>query len=325
MDFDLTPDQQAIEDALAQMVERHSTLPVGEPTYLKTNAALEADLKASGFLDIAREDGLGDLEAVMLIEAIAKIPYACEAAASALVAPNLTDLSLPGPVALVRLAPGGQLPASPIRFLRAGGTCLVDTGTDVRVVPLTDANVEPAKAIYNFPYGRLKGVDVKNAPVLEGADVDTLRRVWRVGVAAEIVGAMDAAIETTVAYVKERKAFNQPLGAFQAIQHRLSECAVLLSSARLLTREAAWSGDAKAAALALAHAQEAAAKIIYDCQQFHGAIGLTLEYPLHYWTYRLRQLQGELGGPVAQAQAAADLAYAGNTPIGDPFAGDALH
>lgn len=320
MDFDLTQDQQQIEEALAQMVERHSVLPVGDPTYVKTSPELDRDLKASGFLNIAREEGLGDLEAVMLIDAVAKIPYASEVAASALVAPNVTARELPGPIALTRLPLG-----SPIRFLKAGGTLLVDTGVDIRVIALTADNVEPTGSIYNFPYGRLVGVDPSTAPVLEGAHPDEFRRCWRLGLAAEIVGAMDLSIATTVAYVKERKAFNQPLGAFQAIQHRLSECAVMLNSARLLTREAAWSGQPKAAALAASYAQEAAAKVVYDCQQFHGAIGLTLEYPLHYWTYRLRQLQGELGGPVVLAQAAADMSYAANQPIGDPFGADALN
>jgi hypothetical protein len=39
--------------------------------------------------------------------------------------------------------------------------------------------------------------------------------------------------------------------------------------------------------------------------QFNGALGITLEHPLHYWTYRLTALQAELGGSSRQALAAA--------------------
>jgi hypothetical protein len=50
-------------------------------------------------------------------------------------------------------------------------------------------------------------------------------------------------------------------------------------------------------------------RLVTETHQFHGAIGLTLEYPLHFWTYRLKALQGELGGPTAQALAAADQMF----------------
>jgi len=42
-------------------------------------------------------------------------------------------------------------------------------------------------------------------------------------------------------------------------------------------------------------------KVIYDCHQFSGTMGLTLEFPLHQWTFRLKVLQGEAGGRVAQS------------------------
>ena len=58
------------------------------------------------------------------------------------------------------------------------------------------------------------------------------------------------------------------------------------------------------------YAQEVGARIVLDCQQMHGAMGCTLEYPLHFWTYRLKVLQGELGGFLAQAESAADLLWA---------------
>ncbi len=314
MNFDMTEDQQAIQAALDQMVERHGELPVGDPAYVKINPAIERELAGGGFMDIARQEGLGALEAVLLVDAVGRIPYAVEAMASALVVPMLTDRELPGPVALAAAPAQGA-----IRFLGETGTLLVDAGDVVRVLDLSTVATVAAPSFYGYPFRALDGVDVGAAPVLEGASPETLRQYWRLGLAAEIAGAMDAAIATTVNYVKARKQFGQPLGAFQAIQHRLSECAVFQQGARMLVREAAWSGSPHAAALAAAYAQEAAARVVYDCQQFHGAIGLTLEYPLHYWTYRLRRLQGELGGPVGNATAAADMSWKADEVIGDPF------
>ena len=47
----------------------------------------------------------------------------------------------------------------------------------------------------------------------------------------------------------------------------------------------------------------------YDLHQFLGAMGMTLEHPLHLWTYRLKALIGELGGRAEQAAAAADAIW----------------
>jgi alkylation response protein AidB-like acyl-CoA dehydrogenase len=55
---------------------------------------------------------------------------------------------------------------------------------------------------------------------------------------------------------------------------------------------------AESAAIA---AHEAVKRVLYETSQFHGAIGLTLEYPLHLWTYRLRVLQFELAEAVEAA------------------------
>jgi hypothetical protein len=311
MNFDLTEDQQAIEAALDQLVQRHGELPVGSADYVQTSAALERDLVSGGFRDIARQEGLGSFEAALLIEAAGRIPYAAEVMASSLLAPLVSNEPLDGPVA-VAAAPLSR----PIRFLAEGGTLLVDTGADVRIV--TAPRVEPVPSFYAYPFGRPLSVDLDKAAVAPIA-ADVFRQYWRLGLAAEIAGAMDAALARTVQYVKDRKQFGQPLGAFQAIQHRLSECAVLVKAVQLLVREAACSADPTAAALACAHAQEAAARLIYDTHQFHGAMGLTLEYPLHYWTYRLRALQGELDGASASAGIAADLLWREGEPVGDPL------
>jgi alkylation response protein AidB-like acyl-CoA dehydrogenase len=120
---------------------------------------------------------------------------------------------------------------------------------------------------------------------------------WRVALAAEAVGCMEMAIETTVRYACEREMFGTKLGSFQAVRHRLGECHVHAQAAKWLTREAAWSrADPARAAAAAAYAADVAKAVLDDCHQFHGAIGLTREHPLHLWTLRLQALRAELGG-----------------------------
>ena len=57
------------------------------------------------------------------------------------------------------------------------------------------------------------------------------------------------------------------------------------------------------------HAQESAARVVYDLHQFVGAMGMTLEFPLHLWTYRLKALLSELSGRGGQAQAVAEHCF----------------
>ena len=102
-----------------------------------------------------------------------------------------------------------------------------------------------------------------------------------------------------------RQQFGRPLGTFQALRHRMAECAVLAGGVRRLALKAAWSGDPGDAALAAFHAQDSATRVNYDVHQMMGAMGMTLEMSLHLWTYRMKALLSELGGRGANAAAVA--------------------
>ena len=120
---------------------------------------------------------------------------------------------------------------------------------------------------------------------------------------------MEAALQLVIDHVSARYAFNRPLGSFQAIQHRLAMAAETAESTRWLARRAAWSDAEEDAALAAGFAQTRVAQFTYDLHQFVGAMGLTLEFPLHLWTYRLRALVGELGGASVQGREVARLRW----------------
>jgi alkylation response protein AidB-like acyl-CoA dehydrogenase len=130
--------------------------------------------------------------------------------------------------------------------------------------------------------------------------------LWRIALAAEVAGAIDGALRFTIDYVSQRQQFGRPIGAFQAVQHRLAEVAVACEATRWLAFRAASSGSVEDALIACGYAQDMARVATRDLHQFNGAIGLTLEHPLHLWTYRARALLSELGGAGAQDLELAD-------------------
>jgi alkylation response protein AidB-like acyl-CoA dehydrogenase len=157
--------------------------------------------------------------------------------------------------------------------------------------------------------GRLK-VRPADPVTLSQSDAAEVRTWIRIALAAEASGLMQAAIASATEHLSVRKQFGRPLGSFQALRHRMAECAVLSGGTRWLMLRAAATGDAGNAALAAYHAQESATRLVYDLHQMLGAMGMTLEHPLHLWTYRLKALLSELGGRGGQALAVANHCFA---------------
>ncbi|MGW2326611.1 acyl-CoA dehydrogenase family protein [Streptomyces sp. NPDC001700] len=100
--------------------------------------------------------------------------------------------------------------------------------------------------------------------------------------AAEAVGAADAALARTVDHVRTREQFGRPIGSFQAVKHRLADVYVTVQSARSAAYYAAWAADGKegrvAGPLALAAALEAQRAAAGEAVQLHGGIGITWEH-----------------------------------------------
>jgi alkylation response protein AidB-like acyl-CoA dehydrogenase len=107
----------------------------------------------------------------------------------------------------------------------------------------------------------------------------------RIGIASQAIGVARAAYEATLAYVKERKAFGQPIGAFQMTQAKIADMKCKLDAALLLTLRAAWvKGQGQRfsneAAIAKLTASEAAMWITHQALQIHGGMGYSKEMPL---------------------------------------------
>jgi len=106
----------------------------------------------------------------------------------------------------------------------------------------------------------------------------------RVCVAAQALGIAQAAYDAAVSYAKERKQFGVEIARHQGIQFMISDMAVDLDAARLLTYRAAWQMQttgkvsAKEPAMAKLFASEAAHRICHRALQIHGGYGYTGEF-----------------------------------------------
>ncbi|SFT88045.1 hypothetical protein SAMN05444141_10477 [Pseudovibrio denitrificans] len=133
-------------------------------------------------------------------------------------------------------------------------------------------------------------------PALEAA-----RAAGVVAVCAEAVGAMDAAKDLTVEYLRVRTQFGRALGKFQALQHRMSTVLIEIEQARSALINVAGHLSAEPS---LRDKHVSAAKnligrvaqlVCEETIQLHGGIGMTEEYALGHYAKRLMMIDHQLG------------------------------
>jgi alkylation response protein AidB-like acyl-CoA dehydrogenase len=106
----------------------------------------------------------------------------------------------------------------------------------------------------------------------------------RLNIAASALGGAQAALDATLAYMGERRAFGHTLDRFQALQFRLAELEVRLQSARIFLRQAAWKLDrgepdaTKFCAMAKMLVTDNAFEVANACLQLHGGYGYLADY-----------------------------------------------
>jgi alkylation response protein AidB-like acyl-CoA dehydrogenase len=144
----------------------------------------------------------------------------------------------------------------------------------------------------------LDGVTVAAGDVLAGgwAEFDAVMERAVVLLAAQAVGGARYALEITTQYAKDRKQFDKPLGAFQALAHYLADAVTAIDGAEVLVWEAAWTADQGQSIAALAPmAKLFAGNTFRDttamAQQIFGGVGFTVEYDIQLYFRRAKQLQ----------------------------------
>lgn len=118
-------------------------------------------------------------------------------------------------------------------------------------------------------------------------------------------GVCDAALRMTARYTSERQQFGHPIAAFQAVAQRAADAYIDTTMVRLTAYQAASQlaegVDARAAVHTAAFwATEGAIRVVHAAQHLHGGIGVSLDYPLHRYFLRARQIAQTLGGPTRE-------------------------
>ena len=110
--------------------------------------------------------------------------------------------------------------------------------------------------------------------------------------ASQMAGAAGHTLAMAVEHAKERVAFGQPIGAFQAIQHMSANMLNGVDGSTMLAREALWRMDQKLpyrinVAQAKSFANEHCMMVCRSAQQIHGGMGFMLEFDLNLWYRRV--------------------------------------
>jgi alkylation response protein AidB-like acyl-CoA dehydrogenase len=176
-------------------------------------------------------------------------------------------------------------------------------GVRVTPTPTVDGTRKVATVeLDGAPGRRIGGADATEAIA---ATVD------RIGVAMVLdgVGAAERALELAVEYAKERRQFDRPIGAFQAVQHLCADMLRAVELARAAAYYACWACDAadagerhRAATMAQAFAADTLYQVGATAIQVFGGIGFTWEHDIHLFYKRLLTLQQHAGGATDQLE-----------------------
>jgi alkylation response protein AidB-like acyl-CoA dehydrogenase len=330
LNFDFTDDQQAIKrtarDFLASRLKPEKRRELAEAgTYDDGFWGEVSELGWPGiFIDEEHGgQGLGGIELVILQEelgyALAPTPFFSNAAAGFLIQHAGSDEQkqrwLPGIASgeargTVGVVAGGEAPLVPDAD-SASVIVLVD-GDSASVVEASAAEVEQRDTIDSTR--RFARVSANGGGEALSGDVQAGLDRAEIALAAELVGISQWAMETAVAYAKDRKQFDRPIGSYQAVAHRCAQMMLETEGARSAVYYAGWVADNEpeslslAASMAKAYAADAGWRVTASSLQVHGGIGFTWEHDLHFFLKRARTDGSLLGSPRSHRDRVAELA-----------------
>ena len=150
-----------------------------------------------------------------------------------------------------------------------------------------------------------KNVRVKKADILGKLDqgwkiVDDIIQLSAFAQCPWMLGGAQQALEMAVAYAKERRQFDRPIGSFQAIQHKCANTQVDVAAARDFIYQTAWKIDQKLPckkdiSMAKAWTSEAYRKACVEGIQIHGGIGITQDHDMQLYYRRAKAMEIAFG------------------------------
>jgi acyl-CoA dehydrogenase len=296
--------------------------------------ALWRNLEATGLARLTSSQDGGPAEAATVLSGLARHAAAVPIAETDLLAAWLAgkaDLPAPdtGPLTIataVAAEHGGRITGTAREVPWPLGAVILSAGTadalhvalveDAKFVDGYNLAGEPRESFtFDMAVGDTRTVDVDVA--------DELRRRGAWARCNQIVGALDAACELTVAHTGERVQFGRQLNKFQAVQHSLAAMAGEIERARaaiaLATAAATDYGfDHPATEYAVTAAKVTAGRAVGPvttiAHQLHGAIGVTIEHRLWLATMRARSWVDEFGTTTQHARRLGRMALATDDP-----------
>ncbi len=303
------------------------------PDFSEVWHALAVDLGLAGLLVPESLGGAGASarEAAVVMEeigrAVAPVPFLSSAvlATVALLTAGDTE-TLPalaaGSLTAALAVPLCSAPDDPVSGVTAGSDGLsgritsvaggyeadvlvVPVGSQLHTVPATAAGVDMSpvltldmtRTLADVQFSGAASTPVGDAPAAVASALQTGAAL----LASEQLGVAQWCLDTTLAYVKDRKQFGRAIGSYQAIKHRLADLWQEVNSAAAAARYAADTcarGDDDAviaASVAQAYCSGAAVHAAEECIQLHGGIGMTWEYPAHLYLKRAKSDQLAFG------------------------------
>ena len=303
MDFELSDDQVALRDGIRSLCEGRFPIKRVRDGF---DGAAHAELAEAGVFSL-RSDGFGVADAAVVFE-------------------ELGRAVVPGPLVWLSLAHGlvdgivgglevtGREPPWMLEHLDVLDTLLVVDDDGVRAIA---ASAVAGAVPVSRPLDPLTPVHrVGELPAGEAVGNRDLVAQWRtegaVVTAAFLVGLAQSCTDFSVAYAKERRQFDRPIGSFQAVKHILADMRVRAEVARASVHAAACTLDdpdvgdvARTVAGAKMLAGEAAITNGKAATQVHGGMGFTWEVDVHLYLKRAWVLDTVLGSVDEHADAVA--------------------
>ncbi len=323
MDFALDEAQEELRSQSRAYLAARSPLAEAA-TLTETEPGWDADgwsrIAALGWLGVSVPErlggaGLGFVEEAILLEEFGRALYPGPYLATlALALPALTEEQLAAVAAggqrwSVELAPGGPVPN-----LHQVDLVVAERGGELVALPAAGAaepSVDPSRRVGRLAPGA--GTVLRRG---EGAGRArrSMRLRGRTALALEGVGLAAAVLELGVEHARTREQFGRPIGAYQAVSHKLADTYAEVELARSLAYWAAWciAEDDPEAEVAAASARALAAETaVAACErviQVFGGMGFTWESPLHRYYKRALWLERFAWSPArCRAEVAAQL------------------
>jgi alkylation response protein AidB-like acyl-CoA dehydrogenase len=302
MDLDLSDDQVALRDGIAQLLAGRFD---SDRIRAGFDRAMHDELAAAGVFSL-RSDGFSWADCVVVFEQLGRC---C-------VPGPLVGTLLLGEGAITEIVDGtpragsrdGSMWIPYVDLLDA--VIVLDGDTARRAIPAAfDADPSPWPLDPLTPVAR--ATKMPDGDRLD-VDITSLRRAGALLTAAFQLGLTDRLAEMAVDYAKERTQFDRPIGSFQAVKHLCADMAVRTEVARAAVYAAGAHLDAadvpgvdRAIAGAKALAGEAAIANGKSATQVHGGMGFTWEVDVHLYLKRAWVLDTRFGSAAEHCDALA--------------------